>query len=855
MKKIMFIIMSIVMTMTMTDLFSTTSYAATDYYVSTTGSDSNNGSQSSPFATIKKASLVAQAGDTVHVASGTYFGCLTTKASGTSTAHIRYVSDTKWGAKLVTPSYDTCQYVWMNQGSYVDIDGFEVFSLNVVTRYGIFNSGGSYVRIMNNHIHDINPPDTPYGGAGIVTDGPNYANTNVDMIGNVVNDISYNVPGQRIQGIYHTTNGIIQNNIVYRVQGYCIQLWHAPYSNIVTNNTVFNCQTGGIVVGAGDAPYNYDPAHPADYITVSNNIIRDSGFSIIEAGITGTHNVYSNNLVYGNNKDITLQNGLVATNTVTSDPQFISYNVNGGGNYHLLSTSPAVNAGTSTGAPSIDLDGFARPRDVGYDIGAYEGMFVYNGGFEVGSPDGFTPYNWVGSSTFTWDSSVKHTGSRSVKIANTLSTTQGGYIMDSSKYVPVMPNKSYSITAWVNTTSFQTGSNAFLDIVQYNSSGGVVLETQSSSITTNSGWTMITYSLTTASTTANIRIDGRLYGIGNAWFDDLNILDNSTLTPSFTPPSSPSAPNPNLISNSGFEVDNDGDGVPEDWTPYNWVGSSTFSRDSTNMYNRYWSAKIVNPLSTTQGGWLMNSNRYMDVSPSSAYSFSARVNTSGFQAGSQVFLDVIQYDSSNNIVLETQSSMITSNSVWAPINYSLTTASSTAKIRVDCRFYGIGTVQFDDIEMTGATPNLVFNPGFETGSPSGWTNYNWAGTSTFTWDSSVNYAGSRSVKIANTLSTNQGGWVTTSDKYFDIKPNRNYLLTARVNTSSFPAGSKAFLEMIQYDSTNTLISETVTSNITSNTSWQEIVNGIITAPNATKMRVDVRLYGSGNAWFDEVSIK
>lgn len=40
---------------------------------------------------------------------------------------------------------------------------------------------------------------------------------------------------------------------------------------------------------------------------------------------------------------------------------------------HLLATSPAVDHGTSSGAPSEDYEGTARPQGGGHDIGAYEG--------------------------------------------------------------------------------------------------------------------------------------------------------------------------------------------------------------------------------------------------------------------------------------------------------------------------------------------------------------------------------------------------------------------------------------------------------------------------------------------------
>ncbi len=50
------------------------------------------------------------------------------------------------------------------------------------------------------------------------------------------------------------------------------------------------------------------------------------------------------------------------------DPLFVKV----GYDYHLVEESPAVDSGTSVGAPSDDLDGVERPLGGGYDIGAYE---------------------------------------------------------------------------------------------------------------------------------------------------------------------------------------------------------------------------------------------------------------------------------------------------------------------------------------------------------------------------------------------------------------------------------------------------------------------------------------------------
>jgi glutamate synthase domain-containing protein 3 len=50
----------------------------------------------------------------------------------------------------------------------------------------------------------------------------------------------------------------------------------------------------------------------------------------------------------------------------------VAYQANGTGNYRLSSSSPAIDRGTSTSAPRVDLMMVARPHGAAIDIGAYE---------------------------------------------------------------------------------------------------------------------------------------------------------------------------------------------------------------------------------------------------------------------------------------------------------------------------------------------------------------------------------------------------------------------------------------------------------------------------------------------------
>lgn len=57
--------------------------------------------------------------------------------------------------------------------------------------------------------------------------------------------------------------------------------------------------------------------------------------------------------------------------SIVATPVQLFVNVSAG-DYHLLASSAAINAGTSGSAPANDLDGFKRPSKGGWDIGAYE---------------------------------------------------------------------------------------------------------------------------------------------------------------------------------------------------------------------------------------------------------------------------------------------------------------------------------------------------------------------------------------------------------------------------------------------------------------------------------------------------
>jgi len=110
---------------------------------------------------------------------------------------------------------------------------------------------------------------------------------------------------------------------------------------------------------------------------IANNIIHGAGSVsyLIRAPHTNSfcaslklyNNLYYHTTKAANTYWLDGTNKFEAT-AIKADPEFMDLNVN----FHLNSTSPAIDAATSSYNVDTDYDGVIRPQDTGYDIGAYE---------------------------------------------------------------------------------------------------------------------------------------------------------------------------------------------------------------------------------------------------------------------------------------------------------------------------------------------------------------------------------------------------------------------------------------------------------------------------------------------------
>jgi len=290
--------------------------------------------------------------------------------SGTSNAYITFQSLNKWGAKLVGPS--GCGVGFEVRASYIVINNFDISGFDQVSSQGIYLASGSNHIVFGNKIHNIaniNTP-SPYGNDGIFVQTVNdVIDSNILFaIGRIANSAGTDPDhGMYIDGALGAASTTVKNNLIYDTPfGWAIQLYPGTLNNmLIINNTLdsMNTKVAGAIVQGGNL-VNSRIANNLFYNPPGGVAIYASCCGATNSGVTIDHNVTTSGSIIDNSSGTSLNNNITGASTsglVNNEP---------GADYILVPGSPAMGAGSSTNAPSLDIVGTRRGSRI--DVGAYE---------------------------------------------------------------------------------------------------------------------------------------------------------------------------------------------------------------------------------------------------------------------------------------------------------------------------------------------------------------------------------------------------------------------------------------------------------------------------------------------------
>src|SRR5580693_6649463 len=278
------------------------------FYVSTTGDDSNPGTQTAPWRTVQHAADTVRAGTTVNVRGGVYEELVAIKTSGNATdgyvTFRSYPGETAiLDATHFTPNSRSA-ILTIHDKSYVRIEGFEIRNFHTAehrqTPLGISVMGaGSHIELLKNNVHHIeqifNGRDGPGHGAngfGIAVYGTD-AKTPISELVIDGNEVHHLQTGSSESLVVNgnVTNFRITHNVVHDNNNIGIDVIGfertAPdpavdqaRDGIVSGNLVYN------ITSRGNPAYRDDESSDGIYvdggtrILIEQNVIHNVDFGI-----------------------------------------------------------------------------------------------------------------------------------------------------------------------------------------------------------------------------------------------------------------------------------------------------------------------------------------------------------------------------------------------------------------------------------------------------------------------------------------------------------------------------------------------------------------------------------------------
>ncbi len=399
---------------------------AATYYVDQANpqaSDANPGTEARPWKTIGHAAEVAVAGDTVYVKPGTYRERVHPAHSGSSGKRITFSA---------LPRRSVTMWGFLTEGSdFLTIQGFNITTDPSLTNWtdsdGVFIYSDD-VEVLDNYFFNLDSAGIggfwhePYPHRAHVANNTIYHS----QMGIGVTGYDWIVENNEVNRLYNYGNGdsdysrFFGNNHIIRWNYFHGSLdseigdAHVDCFQTFDNNGEFS--TGVVIDGnrcsefhqgfMGESSYY----HTISHVTFKNNLFVNGwawGLCIWDLSyVTAINNTFANIAYHGIGMRNNSVGGVVKNNIFynmetsywTDDSSSIDGDYNliynaqdpgvkglhditgkaplfvnpAGGDFHLQSTSPAVDAGLALPQVDLDFDRFPRPIMKVWDIGAYE---------------------------------------------------------------------------------------------------------------------------------------------------------------------------------------------------------------------------------------------------------------------------------------------------------------------------------------------------------------------------------------------------------------------------------------------------------------------------------------------------
>lgn len=278
------------------------------YYVATTGTDSNPGTQFAPWRTIQHAADTVHAGSTVYVRGGTYEELVRINVSGNANDGFITFKSYPGEIAVLDASRFTPQgrqgVLTIQDQSYVRVEGFEIRNFRTAEHrlapLGINVMGsGSHIELLKNNVHDIqqtfpgrDKPGSGGNGFGIAVYGTNAKAPITDLIidGNEVHHLKTGSSESLVVN-GNVTNFRITHNTVHDNNNIGIDVIGfertAPdpavdqaRDGVVSHNLVYN------ITSRGNPAYGNDESSDGIYvdggtrILIEQNTMHDVDFGI-----------------------------------------------------------------------------------------------------------------------------------------------------------------------------------------------------------------------------------------------------------------------------------------------------------------------------------------------------------------------------------------------------------------------------------------------------------------------------------------------------------------------------------------------------------------------------------------------